>query len=147
MEPEQVPAEMTYRQSVPILARLWQDDVRNAYGDVLKLAPKEFGQLKVLAQQLEDLTPDILSWAVRNWEMFSLDARSNCGLPSVPRKPHIGFLLAHWRDALSLLVSKANRSSQTEAIAFLNKFEQLCERQRNSGVYPARYSKTRHGTR
>jgi hypothetical protein len=141
MESHEVPPEMPYRQSVPILARLWQDDVRIVYGEVLKpLTPKEFGQLKVLAQQLEDLTPDLISWAVRNWEMFSLDARSNCGLPSVPRKPHIGFLLAYWRDALTLLHTKANRGPQTEAnIAFLNKFEQLCERQRDRGVYPARY--------
>jgi hypothetical protein len=130
MESEQVPPEMTYRQSVPILARLWQDDVRIAYGGVLKRpTPKEFGQLKLLALRLEDLTPDIMSWAVRNWEMFSLDARSNRGLPSVPHKPHIGFLLAHWNDALILMITKArNRCPQTEAdIAFLKRVEQWCD--------------------
>ena len=132
MESGEVPLQMSYRQSVPVLARLWQDDVRIVYGDVLKPLPKEFGQLKVLAQRLEDLTPDVMYWAVRNWEKFSLDARSNCGLPSVPHKPHIGFLLAHWDDALILMHTKVlNRCTKTEAdIAFLKKVDQWCDRQK-----------------
>jgi len=86
----------------------------------------------VLAQRLEDLTPDVMYWAVRNWEKFSLDARSNCGLPSVPHKPHIGFLLAHWDDALILMHTKVlNRCTKTEAdIAFLKKVDQWCDRQK-----------------
>jgi hypothetical protein len=130
MESHEVPPEMTYRQSVPILARLWQDAVRVVYGDVLKLQPKEFGQLKVLAQRFEDLTPDLMSWAVSNWGKFSLKAKLNSGLPSVPPKPHVGFLLAHMADAINLMVNSVRkRNTKTEAdIAWLKKVDRWCER-------------------
>jgi hypothetical protein len=133
MESDQTPQKKTYRQSVPVLARLWNRSVKTVYGDTLKpLGPKEFGQLKLLVGSLDDVTLDVMSWAVSNWDKFCSTARINSGLPSAPPKPHIGFLLAHRGDAINLMVRSARKKDpKTGAdIDLINRCDQWWDRVR-----------------
>jgi hypothetical protein len=68
-----------------------------------QLTPKQCGQLKKLADQIGPMTKGLITFAVDNWHNFGHEAVNSAGLLNYPPKPHIGFLLAHYHSAISLM--------------------------------------------
>src|SRR5580704_13340604 len=102
MTPSEMPKHT--RPVVPFLAGWWNKCMEITYGAVPKpLTPKELGQLKLLRNSIEEVTPAVIGWVIKNWELFCRKAMSEAGLSTAPPKPHIGFLLAHHSAAIHLM--------------------------------------------
>jgi hypothetical protein len=92
------------RPTVPFLAVTWHKLTLGPSGDINKvLAPREYGQLKMLRNILEDVTVFVMVWVTSNWRVFTLRTVNSKGLLSAPNTPHIGFLLAHHAVAVNMM--------------------------------------------
>jgi hypothetical protein len=112
--------------SVPVLANIWQSQVKQASPDAeTSLTPRQFGQLKLLQRGLGGLTAEVIAWTVNNWWTFSLDAMYKAGLPSRPSKPHIGFLLKHYDVAVNLMYERAKAAKSPADLAFISAIDEL----------------------
>jgi hypothetical protein len=89
------------------------------------LTPKQFGQLKLLRNILEDITLDVMLWAFENWTLFSLEAKRCAGLPCAPANPHIGFLLAHCDVAVNLMYKIAKNTNTVGAAEFVKNVDHM----------------------
>jgi hypothetical protein len=120
------------KRSVPFLAQVWQVNLGAMSGVVEQkpLTPRQFGQLKLLRNILEDITLDVMLWVLENWTCFSQKAKSNAGLPCAPPHPHIGFLLAHCDVAVNLMYDIAKSSNTVGAAQFVKNVEHMIEIQK-----------------
>lgn len=108
-------------RSVPFLAQMWQANMARMSGGVEQkpLTPRQFGQLKLLRNGLEDITWDVMQWVLENWTRFSQEAKRAAGLPCAPANPHIGFLLAHYDVAINLMYKIAKSTNTVGAAEFV----------------------------
>ncbi len=111
------------------LVNVWREQVKLLFGIEKQLSPRELGQLKMLRGKLGYLTRDVIEWALRNWERFCIEARSEFQLPSVPQAPHIGTLLAHADTAIYLMLSISTTKVSKSAfdIYFIDAVEKWSE--------------------
>jgi hypothetical protein len=134
MESDEDLLNKQYRQSVPALGRLWMRRVKSVSSGIDRpLTPKEFGQLKSLSRALGDLTDEVITFAVDNWDKVCAKARYECGLPSNPVIPHIGFLLAHHSVVINLMYTNAKaRHTKTDAdISLIKRIDRLIAQEKN----------------
>ena len=124
MKPEDMSQKMN--RSVPFLAQMWQANMARMSGVVEQkpLTPRQFGQLKLLRNGLEDITWDVMQWVLENWTRFSQEAKRCAGLPCAPSNPHIGFLLAHCNVAVSLMYDIAKSTNTVDATKFVKNVDQ-----------------------
>jgi hypothetical protein len=115
------------KRSVPFLAQMWQANMARMNGVVEQkpLTPRQFGQLKLLRNLLEDITWDVMLWALENWTRFSQEAKIRAGLPCAPADPHIGFLLAHHEVAVNLMYKIAKSTNTVGAAQFIKNVDRL----------------------
>jgi hypothetical protein len=52
----------------------------------------------------------VIEWALDHWMRFAEQAKAEDGLSSAPARPHVGFLLAHYRSALRLITEVAENT-------------------------------------
>jgi hypothetical protein len=125
MKPENMSQKI--KRSVPFLAQVWQVNMMAMSGVFQQkpLTPKQFGQLKLLRNALEDITLDVMLWALENWTVFSQKAKSNAGLPCAPPNPHIGFLLAHYDVAVNLMYDIAKSTDTVGAAEFVKNVDRM----------------------
>lgn len=101
---------------MPVLANIWRSNVKRTFGVTPKaFTPKEFGQMKQLRNNLGELTSELIRWSISNWSVLCLDATASAGLPSTPNNPHIGFLLAHYANAVNLMYTEAKQKAVKSA--------------------------------
>jgi hypothetical protein len=120
--------------SVPILANIWRSNVEMLSGDAAKpFTPRQFGQLKQLRKHLGALTNDVICWSIRNWPLLCLRVRELNDLPSASLDPHIGFMLAHYADAVSLMYTQAKNKVVKSAadIHFIAEMDKVIGLQRD----------------
>jgi hypothetical protein len=143
MESDEELLNKQYRQSVPALGRLWTRRVKSVSGGIEKpLTSREFGQLKLLSRALGDLTDEVITFAVDNWERVCLKARYDCGLPSNPVIPHIGFLLAHHSVVINLMYTnaKAKQTKSDAEISLIKRIDRLMEQEKKRWAAPIPHS-------
>ena len=79
--------------------------------------------MKLLRNVLEDITGEVMLWALENWAQFSQKAKSAAGLPCAPPNPHIGFLLAHCQVAVNLMYDIAKSTNTVDAAEFVKNLD------------------------
>jgi hypothetical protein len=127
MTTSEVAKQKSESPSVPVLAALWQARVKMIFNAEKNPTHREFGQLKMLRDRLGDTATEAIHWALNNWSRFSNEAKARTGLPSAPPAPHIGFLLAHYDVALSLMyaIAKSTTVKSATDLRFIGKIEQM----------------------
>jgi hypothetical protein len=107
-------------QSVPAIAELWRSRIESIYGEPPPpLTGRQFGQLKRLLINLQEMTWDVVYRVLSIWPQFSEESRIAAGLSSTPARPHIGFLLVHCGTAVNLLHSWAKNSTSSADAEFV----------------------------
>lgn len=98
---------------VRFLAGLWQQRMKDKFGVIVPLMPKELGQLNSLRKALGDLTPDVIEWMLDpvNWWHFCQQVRSDSGSHRAPDYPQVGYLLAHHGIGLKIMRSRLRDSN------------------------------------
>jgi len=119
-------------QPVLTLAILWRARLKTMFGIDKTLTPKELGQLKLLRKSLGDVTSEAMDWALKNWQLFSHEARVQAGLSSAPVAPHIGFFLKHHAVAVNLMYSIAKNKTvkSTAEMCFISKIDHIVAEQK-----------------
>jgi hypothetical protein len=92
--------------SVPSLAGGWQRRTAKAGAPHRPLTPKDLGQIKYLRSRLDDVTHCVIGWTVNNWTLFCERAVSDRGLSGSPANPHLGFLVAHYDSAVTIMAER-----------------------------------------
>ncbi len=115
------------KHSVPFLAQMWQANMARMSGAVEQkpLTPRQFGQLKLLRNTLEDITWDVMLWALENWTQFSQEAKICMRLPCAPDIPDIGFLLAHCVVAVHRMYKIAKSTNTVGAAEFVKNVDHM----------------------
>lgn len=109
------------------LSMTWKKEFSMAYeGFAPGLTMKEQGQLSQVLKKCADKKQalECISYAIRNWQAFTWQARADAGLSSVPEKPTIGFLLVYVNTVLQMLSAKTAQS--IAPVGGLDKPEPLC---------------------
>lgn len=86
------------------LAMAWKRLYSRKYEEYVKdLTKKEIGQLRMYLQKVGEQAPTVMEYVLDHWEKFAFEAKSRKGLPVVPERPVVGFLLQHYDVALQLI--------------------------------------------
>jgi hypothetical protein len=82
--------------SVTKLGVIWTSAVTEKTGVLVPLKAREFGQLKNFRKLCPEGTAEqVLQKVLDDWIKFAVLAKGKAGLKSIPKEPHIGFLLTH----------------------------------------------------
>ncbi len=72
MEMEKFKMPETKKPPVPFLAETWYKLTTGPSGGIKKvLSPREYGQLKMLRNGLEDVAVFVMVWVTSNWRVFT----------------------------------------------------------------------------
>jgi hypothetical protein len=121
------------KQTVKLLAKLWQDQMKENYGITLQLTEKQLGQMKSLRMFCGKFTQFVLEWMLQpsNWARFSHAVHGQSNQP-VPHQPHIGFLLAQRSRALKVMHRQLMTSTAVADMEFVDKIDEWeCDRMRD----------------
>lgn len=115
---KKIKEEGKVKQPLPIL---WKSKVAEYTGFFHQsLTHKEVAQLKRLGKLLGEQVEPVIAHTIENWKTFGSYAKSQAGLQTYPKSPHIGFFLAHhaaaWELYLEFQSIGKNKEKQSQSL-------------------------------
>lgn len=90
------------------LAFLWKKLIGTMTGSFVKEpTSKDMGQFKLLVKAVGEQAPEVVEWAVTNWNDFAWEVAQKKGVKQTPSSPVLGFLLQYHDVAVQLLAKPA----------------------------------------